>query len=109
MITVKIKRNDKNEIISFELNGHAGYSSNGKDIVCAAVSAVTNMTLIGLGEELALPLNFQKGEGGYLKCALEDVPVDKMRMAQFLLSCMVIEYRDIENNYGKYIKVIDEE
>ena len=108
MITVKIKRNSENEIISFELNGHAGYSSSGKDIVCAAVSAVTNMVLIGLGEELALPLNFKKGEGGYLKCELGNVSADKMRLAQFLLSCMVIEYRDIEDNYGKYIKVIDE-
>ncbi|MBP3284905.1 MAG: ribosomal-processing cysteine protease Prp [Clostridia bacterium] len=108
MITVKIKRNEKKEIVSFELNGHAGYSSNGKDIVCAAVSAVTNMTLIGLGEELALPLNFKKGDGGYLKCELEDIPTEKMKLAQFLLSCMVIEYRDIENHYGKYIKVIDE-
>ena len=66
------------------------------------------MTLIGLGEELALPLNFRKGEGGYLKCELGVVSTDKMRLAQFLLSCMVIEYRDIENNYGKYIKVFDE-
>ena len=107
MITIKIKRNDKNEIVSFELNGHAGYSSSGNDIVCAAVSAVTNMVLIGLGEELALPLNFKKGDGGYLKCELGDVSADKMELAQFLLSCMVIEYRDIENNYGKYINVID--
>ena len=108
MITIKIFRNDKNEIVSFMLDGHAGYDAKGKDIVCAAVSAVTNMTLIGLGEELALPLEFKKGDGGYLKCALGDVSADKMNLAQFLLSCMVIEYRDIENNYGKYIKVIDE-
>ena len=59
MITIKINRNEKNEIVSFSLNGHAGYDVNGKDIVCAAVSAVTNMILIGLNEILNIKLKFE--------------------------------------------------
>ena len=60
MITVKFKRNSDNEIVSFVLNGHAGYDVQGKDIVCAAVSAATNMALIGLAEKLKLNLKFEK-------------------------------------------------
>ena len=64
MITINIKRNVNNEIVSFTLNGHAGYDVQGKDIVCAAVSAVTNMALIGLGEKLKINLKFEKSDGG---------------------------------------------
>ena len=106
MITIKIMRNVNDEIVSFTLNGHAGYDVQGKDIVCAAVSAVTNMALIGLGEKLKLNLKFEKSDGGYLKVELpEDINSDEMMIAQFLLESLVTEYLDIESNYGKYILV----
>jgi len=106
MITVKIVRNINNEIVSFTLNGHAGYDVQGKDIVCAAVSAATNMALIGLGEKLKLDLKFEKSDGGYLKVELpKEISSDDMIVAQFLLESLVTEYLDIESNYGKYILV----
>ena len=106
MITINVKRNKKNEIVSFSLNGHAGYDVQGKDIVCAAVSAVTNMALIGLSEKLKLKLKFEKNDGGYLKVELpEDISSDDMILAQFLLESLVTEYLDIGSNYGKYILV----
>jgi len=106
MITVKIERNENDEIISFSLDGHAGYDVEGKDIVCAAVSAVTNMTLIGLNEKLRLKLKVEKSDGGYIKVSLPaDVSEDEMMIAQFLLESMVTEYLDIESNYGQYILV----
>ena len=106
MITINVERNANNEIVSFSLNGHAGYNVQGKDIVCAAVSAVTNMALIGLGEKLKLDLKFEKNDGGYLKVELpEDINSDDMIVAQFLLESLVTEYLDIESNYGKYILV----
>ncbi len=106
MITINIKRNEKNEIVSFSLNGHAGYDVNGKDIVCAAVSAVTNMVLIGLNEKLGVDLNFEKSDGGYLKVELSDkTEFEKMKSAQVLLESMVTEFLDIESNFKKYISV----
>jgi uncharacterized protein YsxB (DUF464 family) len=106
MITINIKRNKKKEIVSFSLNGHAGYDVNGKDIVCAAVSAVTNMVLIGLNEVLKLKLKFEKSDGGYIKVILpEDITSEEMMSAQILLKSMVIEFLDIESNYKGYILV----
>ena len=106
MITINVERNVNNEIVSFSLNGHAGYDVQGKDIVCAAVSAVTNMALIGLGEKLKLNLKFEKNNGGYLKVELpENINSDDMMVAQFLLESLVTEYLDIESSYGKYILV----
>ena len=106
MITINIKRNKKNEIISFSLNGHAGYDVNGKDIVCAAVSAVTNMVLIGLNEKLKLELGFEKSDGGYIKVDLpHDIDTENMISAQLLLETMVTEFLDIESQYKGYILV----
>ena len=106
MITINIKRNEKNEIVSFSLNGHAGYDVNGKDIVCAAVSAVTNMVLIGLNEKLGVDLNFEKSDGGYLKVELSDkTEFGKMKSAQVLLESMVTEFLDLESNFKEYILV----
>ena len=108
MITISIKRNKNNEIISFSLNGHAGYDVNGKDIVCAAVSAVTNMVLIGLNEKLKINLKFEKSDGGYISVVLpEDIESEKMISAQVLLDSMVTEFLDIETNFKKYILVKD--
>ena len=39
---------EKGFIKSFTLMGHAGYNNSGPDIVCAAVSTASQMTIIGL-------------------------------------------------------------
>jgi uncharacterized protein YsxB (DUF464 family) len=38
------------EIISIESSGHSGYAQHGKDIVCAAVSALMQALLVGIQE-----------------------------------------------------------
>lgn len=106
MITVKIKRNNNKEIVSFSLSGHAGYDAEGKDIVCAAVSSVTNMVLIGLNEKLRVKIKAERSDGGYLKVdLLEESNSDKMKFAQLLLETMITEFLDIESNYKEYISV----
>ena len=40
MIKGTFKRNDSGRIVSFELTGHAQAGEYGKDIVCAAASAL---------------------------------------------------------------------
>lgn len=39
---------DNNIIIGYELKGHAGFNLNGPDIVCASLSATSQMTLNGI-------------------------------------------------------------
>lgn len=108
MITINIKRNDKNEIVSFMLDGHAGYAKKGNDIICSAVSAVTNMVLIGFNELNVIP-KCEIADGGFLSCELpQDLERDTNIKIQFLLECMINEFMDIKNSYGKYIKVIQE-
>ena len=105
MITINIKRNDKNEIIKFSLDGHAGYAKSGNDIVCAAVSAITNMIIIGF-EKLDIMPDFEKNDDGYLSFELPNSLSDEQNnKIQYLLECMREEFMDIQKNYSKYVKV----
>lgn len=48
MIQATFNMNDKGEIDSFKVEGHAGYAPSGLDVVCAAVSALVIGTINGL-------------------------------------------------------------
>ena len=105
MITINIKKNDKNEIIKFSLEGHAGYAKSGNDIVCAAVSAITNMIIIGF-ERLNIMPSFEKNDDGYLSFELPDnLNEEQNSKIQYLLNCMTEEFMDIQKNYIKHVKV----
>lgn len=41
-------------ITGYKVSGHAGYSEEGSDIVCSAVSALTQAPLLGLEKHLKL-------------------------------------------------------
>jgi hypothetical protein len=41
-------------IIGFEMEGHAMFSTKGRDIVCSAISAVSQMTVVGLYHETGI-------------------------------------------------------
>lgn len=45
MIKVEFSRNHNNDIVGFEVSGHAGYDNSGKDIICAAVSMLVINTV----------------------------------------------------------------
>ena len=105
MITINIKKNDKNEIVKFSLEGHAGFAKSGNDIVCAAVSAITNMIIIGF-EKLSIIPRFEKDDDGYLSFELPDNLSEEQNMkVQYLLDCMTEEFMDIQKNYKKHVKV----
>ena len=36
---------DKNGLLGFEISGHSGYSEEGSDIICAAVSAMADLVI----------------------------------------------------------------
>ena len=45
MIRVTIYKDEKHQCVGFKAHGHAGFSEEGQDIVCAAVSVLTINTL----------------------------------------------------------------
>ena len=49
-------------LIGFDAQGHAGYADAGEDIVCAAVSALTQAAVIGMQEVLSLPVRIERDD-----------------------------------------------
>jgi uncharacterized protein YsxB (DUF464 family) len=109
MIIISINRNKDNQIDGFEISGHANADEPGKDIVCAAVSALSQTTLLGLHEVAGIDVAYEM-QHGYLRCQLPDMLCEiKDREAQLLLETMVVGFKSMEKGYSKYIELHDKE
>lgn len=106
MIYVKILQFNNN-IIGFEVEGHAGYSEYGKDIVCSAVSAICESAVLGITKVIKLNCEFKKDDTkGKLKLILDkNVNQVDLKDAQIIFRTMKISLEDLLENYNKYIKM----
>ena len=94
---------DGDWICAFDVRGHSGYAREGEDIVCAAVSAVAQATLIGLVEVLNLPVKHESDEKrGVLSVKIRSAG----RESQILLDTMKRALEAIANDYPDYLQVI---
>lgn len=107
MIIVRIDRNDKGEITSFTMDGHADFAPHGSDIVCAGATAVSFGTVNAIYELCNVKLTTEmKEEGGFLRCAVPDgIDARTYENVQLLLEAMVVALRSIEAEYGDYIRI----
>ena len=97
MITINYFRNGNSHKLT--VDGHAGYSSSGNDIVCAAVSAIS-WTLIGyLVEEEPEWTGGETGRG-YMEvtCIGGEKAANAFDMA-------ILGYRQIEQKYPHCVEV----
>ena len=62
MTKVEIFRKN-GSIVGYKANGHSGYSEQGSDIICSAISTSMQMTLAGIQEVLKLKPKFKLNDG----------------------------------------------
>ncbi len=91
---------DKDKINGFQVKGHSYFAESGKDIVCSAVSAVTQMAAKGIDEVLKLKADVTK-QDGYLQVLLFENNKD----AHMLLTTLEKSLEDIQNQYPKFVKM----
>lgn len=84
----------------FSARGHAGYSAGGNDIVCAAVSALTQGAVISL-EKLAGKAVIQEKSDGCLICRIRN-PDDQ---TQLIFAGLELSLLELQKEYGNYIDV----
>lgn len=119
MITATFDYTDK--VYSFSVVGHAGYAEQGKDIVCASVSALTiaiaNQLLIDEDElpELVIPKSINvpiEGSLSYMppmeETAIECIAIKDTFANKLLLSTLIEGLQQIEQQYPDNIKVVVE-
>ncbi|WP_369710412.1 ribosomal-processing cysteine protease Prp [Leptotrichia sp. HSP-334] len=107
MIKIKIKR-EKNRIVYFKISEHADYANHGEDIVCAAVSSVSQMTLNGILEILKLngKVKYEIDESGKLICDLQNSNLsdEEFKKVDILTESMYSYLKDIVYEYKEFVK-----
>jgi len=99
MISAKFEYSGE-DVVAYEISGHAMSDEPGKDLVCAGVSAVvfgiTN-ALIGLGlDEAKVQL-----DDGYLRVDTADIDEDM----NALVYGLIVSLETIEREHDEYISV----
>ena len=104
------KRSD-GALIGYTANGHSGYAEAGADIVCAAISALTQTTLNGLKHVLKAPVMFdQDDDGAFIEAILTpEASEDQIRQAQLLLVTLLEGLQAIQREYPRNLRMIFKE
>ncbi|MCK4261052.1 MAG: ribosomal-processing cysteine protease Prp [Halanaerobiales bacterium] len=111
MVNIKIYRNQCRQVSKFYADGHSNADEFGFDIVCAAISAVMQTALYGLGEYLDLEnrMTYSIDEDGWLYCELpHDLSVEERNMVDVIIETMIIGLKNIEKEYIDCILVEEE-
>ncbi len=109
MITIEIKRNNEQEIVSYRVTGHAQTAPHGEDLVCAAVSVLAQTTVLGLYQVLNQQPEYIIDDGE-LRCKMEEsLTATQRKEATILLETMLVGLKNIQQQYPKIIAIDDEE
>ncbi len=101
MIHIQVRKK-KDEILSLQVSGHAGYAEKGEDIVCAGVSAILFGGLNALDE----------------LCAKEcDIRVEENRVTvnvrgtkgNEICQVLLIQLETVSEKYEKFVKITCQE
>ncbi len=101
MITVKFFTNC-GKLKGFEVKGHSGLAERGNDILCAAVSSASYMTVNTLTEVLKADVSVKVNEDGYMKAVISDATDE----AENLLKGFQVHITALAKDYRKNLKVI---
>ena len=99
MIRIKMEKDRQGRLCGFIVEGHADYAEEGSDIVCAAVSALTQTALLGIiryaGEEKEV---YEQSEGFLAAHTLSFVPE-----VPIVLETVVSGLNEIARQYPEYV------
>lgn len=110
MIIVKIYRDNENYIKKYSVEGHANFDEYGKDIVCAAVSALAQTTLLSLIKVCGLREENIKylidDSKGFLSVELPiDIEDSILNNTQIVLETFQLGIESIIESYPEYVKL----
>lgn len=94
--------------LGFVISGHAGLAESGYDIVCAAVSALSQGAIIGLEQVVGVETETEIDDSGFLRCFLPPgLTPDKLHEAQIILQTLYLSLKSIEMGYGDALQVLE--
>ena len=94
-------------ITGFSVSGHSGYAENGKDIVCAAVSAVVAMAEATINDVCGAKAKVRvKDEDARITLTLP-ASCDEEEAVQAVLAGMLLTLCNLRDDYPDYIEVLE--
>jgi len=95
--------------VGFKMDGHANYSEKGGDIVCSAVSMISQATVHGLHTVAGIKVTYTIREG-FLSCMIpKNLTEEQQIMAKAILGTMKVGLLNIKKNYTRYLYIDEEE
>lgn len=105
MIEVTLWSDAADRRVGFLVRGHAGYRPRGQDIVCAAVSALTQAAVMGLEEFLSEKPRVEIAEGR-LQCLLpERMSLTDWEKAEVILGTLELGLEAIAESYKRFVRL----
>lgn len=104
MIQIAIWKNSFSEVRALEVKGHAGQAPYGKDIVCAAVSALTQTAVLALEKEVKEGFELKKRQG-YIYLEITTKNRKEKEKAVLILSTICFGLEEIGRDYQSYVSV----
>lgn len=110
MIEIELFSDSSQNIKKYKIKGHADFAPYGEDIVCSAVSVLSQTVIMGLVEILELDENkiFYKIDEntGYLEVELKSIKnKELLKETQILLKTFKIGIESIEENYPRNVNI----
>ena len=95
-----------NKILSFSVEGHSGLAQSGEDILCASVSAMSQLVINTLTEVFDAKLDLLIDEKKPLiRCSLKSVSEEKRNGAEGILYGFYLQMKDLSEMYSAHLTV----
>lgn len=93
--------------VGFECSGHTGFDINGKDILCATISGLTQSIVLGLKDVCKINIKFKRQErSGYILVELpKNINDNQLDKSQVLFKTLYLSIKDLCEGYSNYISM----
>ena len=104
MTHIDVKRNVEGHIVECHFRGHAEAGPYGEDIVCAAISMLSQTSLLGLHEVAQQSMEYRI-EDGELDILLSEPITER---GQTILETMLLGIKNVANQYSDFVRVSEQ-
>ena len=98
---------DDDRITGFSVSGHSGYAEAGKDIVCAAVSAIVTMAEATINDVCGAKAKVRVKEDGARVTLTLPASCDEEETVQAVLAGMMLTLAGLRDDSPDYIEVLE--
>ena len=96
-------------VVSFEMQGHSGYASQGEDIVCAALTSAVRLVECAVNDVLGLEAAVKmRDKDAYISLKLpSSLGQEKESVCQTLLAAFLVHCVQLAEEYPENISVLE--